>query len=352
MVRRLKADVLTELPPKRRQVIELPNGCDAVKRELAIVSDNEAQLDELRVAVELAKASDDPEIYKTAVRMLQDASQVAFTEMSQARHETALAKVPYMIQHLTDALQDGQKIVFFCHHRDVAQSVATGLRDAGFGTVMGTGDMPVTARQASVEAFQTDANTRAIVCTIAAMGTGHTLTASSHVVFGELDWVPGNVTQAEDRCHRIGQRGSVLVQHLVLEGSLDATMARTLVEKQEVIDKALDREPEPIIVPSRKPQAASQDANRDKIGEIAAKLVDEDVTAIQAALMMLANLNHDFAKDRNDMGFNKIDTTIGMSLAEGWKGTKRQAALGLKICQKYNRTQLGGTLTEIWERVK
>ena len=46
--------------------------------------------------------------------------------------------------------------------------------------------------------------------------------------------------QAEDRCHRIGQVESVLIQHLVFDGSLDARMAEILVEKMEIIGAALD----------------------------------------------------------------------------------------------------------------
>jgi SWI/SNF-related matrix-associated actin-dependent regulator 1 of chromatin subfamily A len=47
------------------------------------------------------------------------------------------------------------------------------------------------------------------------------LTAASYVLFAELDWRPAMVTQAEDRLHRIGQEESVLVQHVVFDGSLD-----------------------------------------------------------------------------------------------------------------------------------
>ena len=48
------------------------------------------------------------------------------------------------------------------------------------------------------------------------------------------------MSQAEDRCHRIGQTDSVLVQHLVIDGSIDARMTEVLVEKQRVLDAALD----------------------------------------------------------------------------------------------------------------
>jgi SNF2 family DNA or RNA helicase len=78
---------------------------------------------------------------------------------------------------------------------------------------------------------------------------GITLTASSHVVFAELDWHPGMVTQAEDRLHRLVQCDSVTVQHIVLDGSLDARVAPTILEKQRLIDTTLDDEIAPVVIP-------------------------------------------------------------------------------------------------------
>ena len=109
-----------------------------------------------------------------------------------------------------------------------------------YGVVIFTGKETPEERQAAVDRFQSDSATRVFVGSIAAAGVGITLTAASTCVFAELSWVPGEMSQAEDREHRIGQANSVLVQHLVLEGSLDAMMAETLVRKQEVIDRALD----------------------------------------------------------------------------------------------------------------
>jgi SWI/SNF-related matrix-associated actin-dependent regulator 1 of chromatin subfamily A len=105
-----------------------------------------------------------------------------------------------------------------------------------------TGLESIEARQRAVDSFQGDSEVRLFVGSIQASGLGITLTAASTVVFAELDWVPGNITQAEDRCHRIGQINSVLIQHVVLDGSIDATLAKTLVKKQEIIDRALDEE--------------------------------------------------------------------------------------------------------------
>lgn len=155
------------------------------------------------------------------------------------RHETALAKAPAVVSHLKDAMEGNRdKLIVFVHHKDVIDAMADAMQEVG--VVQVTGDTPMAARQDAVDAFQNDPEVRLFIGNIQAAGVGLTLTASSHVVFAELDWVPGNMTQAEDRAHRIGQKNAVLVQHLVLDGSLDARLARTLIEKQAVLDQALD----------------------------------------------------------------------------------------------------------------
>lgn len=238
MVRRLKADVLTELPAKRRQVIELPLGTAkaVVDAEAEAYEASQARLRGLRAAVAAAEASQDQSAYAEAVQALRQGEMAEFSTISQKRHEVALSKVPAVIDHLRDCVEQG-KVVVFAHHLDVVGAIHDAFPHQ---SVVVTGDTPVDQRQALVDAFQSDPECRLFIGNIKAAGVGLTLTASSHVVFAELDWTPANVSQAEDRCHRIGQRDSVLVQHLVLEGSLDASMARMLIQKQEVIDASLD----------------------------------------------------------------------------------------------------------------
>jgi SWI/SNF-related matrix-associated actin-dependent regulator of chromatin subfamily A-like protein 1 len=343
MVRRLKRDVLTELPPKRRQIIELPvNGSTkAVRDESAAWAARQDLIEDLRLAVELSKASDDPADYQEAVAALGEGLKTAFTEMSKLRHGTALAKVPHVTQHVIDAIDSSGKIVLFGHHKDVLYSIGGGLKEAGYKAVYLTGDMAGSDRQASVDAFQNDPTVQVIILTIGAGGVGITLTAASHVIFCELDWVPGNLSQAEDRCHRIGQENSVLVQHLVLEGSLDATIAQRIVAKQEVIDSALDRIHETIkaepIIPSDPPASAKK--SRDDLGKIAETLTAEEIIQIHQDLRILAGMC-DGARAKDGAGFNRFDARIGQDLAFAPTLTPRQAALGKQITRKY-RGQLG-----------
>jgi len=339
MIRRLKSEVLKELPPKRRQVIEMPDisGTRAVADENAAWEQREDLLNDLKVAVELSKASDDPEDYREAVADLREAAQAAFTEISKLRHATALAKLPYVIEHVREIILSGNKVVVFAHHHDVINRLH---EEFGVAAVKLTGKMSIKARQASVDRFQEDSDVMLFVGQTQAAGLGITLTAASHVVFAELDWVPGTITQAEDRLHRKGQEESVLVQHLVLEGSLDAHMAQVLVDKQEVLDAVLDNltntlEQEEPIFPTATVGATST-TSKQKIKKLAEKLTMSDVKLVHGAIEMLAGMC-DGAMAQDGHGFNKIDTMVGKSLAGMATLSKKQAAMGLRICQKYQK---------------
>ena len=241
MVRRLKAEVLSDLPAKRRQVLELPaNGNQSlVQEEREAFELHQSRAAELTALVEISQASENPADYQEAVETLRAEVGVAFSEISQLRHNTAVAKIPAVLEHVIQAVEGSGKVVVFAHHHDVVDGLRSGLEDAGIASVSLTGRDTIKARDEAVRSFQ-ESSVAVFIGSIQAAGVGLTLTAASHVVFAELDWVPGNMTQAEDRCHRIGQADSVLVQHVVLAGSLDAQMAHTLIAKQAVIDQALD----------------------------------------------------------------------------------------------------------------
>lgn len=338
MVRRLKKDVLTELPLKRRQVIEIPaNGCaKQVKEEKKVYEKHQGKITALQTAVELAKASDNEEDYNEAITSLKTAQLLAFTEISKKRHETALAKIPVIIEYLKNAT-DGQKIICFAHHKDVIAAIANEFAET---CVTLTGDTSMENRQAAVDRFQKDPNCTLFIGSITAAGVGITLTASSNVIFAELDWVPGNITQAEDRAHRIGQQNSVLIQHLVLEGSIDANMAKQLIEKQKIIDRALDtdhptKEIEQIkIMPAA--AISTRDISKAEIEKEAEEITDSEILLAHEKLKILASFC-DGAVERDGMGFNKFDSSLGKALASLPELTKKQAVLAQKMVKKYHR---------------
>ena len=329
MVRRLKEDVLKELPPKRRQIIALEPQTRAL-REL--------------LAKEKALLGDD---YEAAAAKLVDNGGVDFTELSEVRHQIALAKVPQCVEHIRETLESIQKVVVFCHHRDVANALFLAFADVG--AVKATGDLNVTDRQASVDRFQAREDCRVFVGSIKAAGVGITLTAASTVIFCEPDWTPGWVQQAEDRCHRIGQRDNVLVQHIVLDGSLDAWMVQMLVDKQAIADAALDEAGAPLIAPAPIALTASLPVAQRPVQAFPSNSMDELTTeqreAVHEALKRLAGVC-DGAFQLDGQGFNRLDASFGHDLAARSSLTQRQAAAGRKLAIKYQR-QIGPELISI-----
>ncbi len=329
MVRRLKKDVLKELPAKVRQIIDLPtNGSAAI-----IDAENQAwkRYENTIADLEKAKAKANSEEYAEAVEKLREAYQVAFGEMSKVRHETAVAKIPHVIKYLDNALETQSKIVFFAHHQDVIEAIKA---EYGDDAVVVYGPTKMEDRQVAIDAFQNDLKIKLFIGSIKAAGVGLTLTAASHVIFAELDWTPGNITQAEDRCHRISQHDSVLVQHLVFAGSLDSHMARTLVSKQKVADAALDTKTE------KSEMVRTAPVVDKSVSEPQSKLViiftNEQIEAIHTGLQNLAAMC-DGAQSVDSAGFNKLDTDFGKTLAASPFLSQKQAKYGLKMVNKYRR---------------
>jgi len=160
--------------------------------------------------------------------------------------ETALAKVPMIVDHINDLLEESEtrKIVLWTHHHAVMDAFHEAFAEI---SVVAGGRQSIEERHEAVRLFQTDPSIRVFIGSIMAMKEGVTLTAADMAVFAELRWVPGDVSQAEDRIHRIGQQAeSVLIQHVVLDGSIDANIAKTLTAKQQIIDKGLGSPTEPV----------------------------------------------------------------------------------------------------------
>jgi hypothetical protein len=238
-------------------------------------------------------------------------------------------------------LDQNGKVVVFAHHRDAIDRLVEEFADAG--AVKLYGGMTDQQKDAAVRAFQEDPACRVFVGGIKAAGVGLTLTASSHVVFVELDWVPGVVSQAEDRLHRIGQAESVLVQHLVLEGSLDARMVRTIVAKQDVADRALDKGLSRLEVEVELPVLQVTVGSVLDDGDAAGTGTppsEELRKLVHDGLKRLAGMDRDHATERNGMGFNKLDGQFGHALACRARLTDRMVPYAVKLCTKY-RGQLG-----------
>lgn len=212
MLRRMKEDVLTELPNKIFQTIYL-TASDKIKKLI----------------------TKEREVYQKESKEYERESILG--ALATCRRESGLAKVHLVTDHIENVLENKQKAVVFAYHRDVISSIMESCR--AYKPVAITGNTPARKRQEAVEVFKMDPECRLFVGQIEAAGTGidGLQDVCDTVLFAELSWVPGQMRQAIDRCHRIGQKNAVLVQFLVVAGSIDEEMARALGEKEKVIDE-------------------------------------------------------------------------------------------------------------------
>lgn len=243
MVRRLKKDVLKYLPPKRRQIIALPPEAakKAVQAELEFYNRNHEIIEEAVQKAQESQQAGDELSYKAAAAELQKGRNALLFEMGTLRRATAVAKIPFIIEYLEHALEQKDKVVFFAHHLDVINAVALHFKKI---CVAHHGSMSENQKQAARDRFQgshtipQDPKCKLFIGAIT-ISQGFDLTIADLCVMGELDWRPLIVTQAEDRLHRYTQLKSVQVVHLVFDGSLDATMVKKIVQKQEMIERSL-----------------------------------------------------------------------------------------------------------------
>jgi SWI/SNF-related matrix-associated actin-dependent regulator 1 of chromatin subfamily A len=345
MIRRRKDDVLTELPPKQRQVIvldprDVKNGAKAVKAEATALAKHEVQILKAQLKAELARLNSKE--YAQAVKELKAVTSESIGVIAEMRHKTALVKVPAVAEHVSELLDgdESQKITVWAHHKDVVAGLEEHLE--AYGVVKITGDVSMEDRDVAVEQFQNDPSVRVFIGSITAAGIGITLTAASMSVFAELSWVPGDVTQAEDRIHRIGQTESVLIQHIVLDESIDARLAKVLVSKQEVADQALDNQADPdddvtidLLVQAGSEPEPEQDSK--PVEEDTVQISDKEIKELQRKIRLLAGLDDDRAQEKNGVGFNKIDSEIGHILADAPKWTQRMASIARQLVNRYHR---------------
>ncbi len=153
-------------------------------------------------------------------------------KLNQARHALALAKVEATLEAVRERLEAGEKVVVFSSYSGVIERLSAELGDQA--RVI-TGATPAAQRQAAADAFQEDPGVRVLLGNLVAAGVGLTLTAGTHVVFNDLDWVPANHWQAEDRIYRIGQTRPAFVTYLVAEGTLDDYVAALLEQKARLV---------------------------------------------------------------------------------------------------------------------
>lgn len=150
----------------------------------------------------------------------------------------ACAKLEALLDIVEETIDSGQKIVIFCYHVFTLEYLDWALRKHKYNPALVYGAIDTQVREANVQAFQTIPECNIILGNYQTLGTGFNLTASSTIVEYELPWTAADETQAQDRCHRIGQHHPVNVIRLVTNHSYD-TVNEEIVDSKELLAESI-----------------------------------------------------------------------------------------------------------------
>lgn len=355
MLRRIKKDVLPELPEKTYQKIAIDKIDKATKKLLDV--EMQDLLDELEFA-----------------------SMPDFNKISKVRAELAKAKIPAMLEIVESYEDAGEPLVVYSDHR--APILELGKRD---GWEVIHGDVSDLERQTIVDRFQA-CELKGVGLTIKAGAEGVTLTRASNMLFVDRSWVPAKNLQCVDRICRIGQKAAgLIIKILTTEHPLDIRLEQILDHKTELIQRALDTS-----IAYQKPEnesgsnngvelvdetdeelarrlAAVNDAereadrqyHRERVESVLSreyervshvpepKLTEEKKKLLRSALEYMVGVC-DGARRKDGMGFNKPDSAIAhwMSIS-GLQSDKEYRVLE-RILVRYRNTQLSDEFEGIW----
>ena len=222
MIRRLKKEVMAELPDKIRQYHYVEPTDSEWKK---YVNTQNAFMVSLTGDAEGAKGSD------------------VLVALTKLRHMCGLMKVRATVEYVNQYLINNDRpILVFTHHKDVLAQIHEAMlnQDRALRVGLITGSVAAEKRQEVVEMFQ-GGHLDVVLATTPAAKEGLTLTAADTVVFVEREWSPSHEEQAEDRVNRIGQDAeTVWAVYLTVSGSIDEKFNNVIEEKRQVIKGILD----------------------------------------------------------------------------------------------------------------
>ena len=230
-IRRMKKDVLPDLPDKRREIIyvDMPDELFTTykKAEDELISFYR-EFKEWKKKAGLASESEDKNIHMTLL-----------SKLNYLRQIVGIAKAKQSLEIIQSFVDAGKKLIVFAHHLDVLNLIENYLKKEKILFVRVDGSVTGDKRQQAVDTFQTDDNVKIFLGGITAAGMGITLTAASDSLFIERMWTPSVEEQAEDRNHRIGTKTSVTAWYLTVVNTVDDKLAGIVESKRKVISALL-----------------------------------------------------------------------------------------------------------------
>lgn len=200
-IRRVKEQVTKDLPEKSRSYIYLNSSTKEYKKAFKNFLDL-------------------PQ--KEKIHKLEELRQIAANE-----------KLDDVKEWINNFQETERKLVVFAYHKEIQEKLIAAYPKSA-KIISGMSD---NERQDNIDLFMNDENCKIIICSLKAGSVGLTLTAASDVLFAEMDWCAANNTQAEDRCHRIGQKNNVNIWYLIAKNTIEEQILNVVSSKLSLYEQ-------------------------------------------------------------------------------------------------------------------
>lgn len=209
VLRRLKSDVLKELPPK----VETDIACPLTGEQEEYYKAHLALIKKSLMGTDVNKI--------TILTMLTKLRRICCDpSLEDSLYKGNSAKLEACMQLVDSAIKGGHKTLIFSQFTSMLDVIRAELLSRGITNYMLTGDTPKSERMKFVNRFNKD-ETQVFLISLRAGGTGLNLTGADVVIHYDPWWNISVMNQATDRAYRIGQNKSVQVYSLLLDGTLE-----------------------------------------------------------------------------------------------------------------------------------
>ena len=236
ILRRLKRDVLTDLPERTDQVLTV----EMSPRQAALYEERRRYF-----AGEIGRTIASSGISRASFELLQalmELRQIASVPEEKSNGSISSPKIELLMEYLLNAVRNGHKAVVFFNFLSGIELTARHLDREGIGYETMTG--ATRDRKGVVERFQNDDDCRVMLMTVKTGGVGLNLVAADTVFIAEPWWNKAAEEQAINRLHRIGQRNAVNCYYLVTAGTIEEKIRLLQKRKAALIDAVITSDSE------------------------------------------------------------------------------------------------------------
>jgi SNF2-related domain/Helicase conserved C-terminal domain/Bacterial SNF2 helicase associated len=235
ILRRMKRDVLKDLPPK----LEMVQYCELTDQQqdlyMQVLEKTRNEL--LEEAMLRGGKADQNAIFRALVRLRQVCNHPSLLgpELSGGLHESG--KFEALQDMLEAAIENGHRILVFSQFVEMLKIIKSWLERKNLKFEMLTGQTK--DRQGAVDRFNNDDSIPVFLVSLKAGGTGLNLTGADFVIHYDPWWNPAAEDQATDRVHRIGQTKNVFVYRLITRGTVEERIMKLKEQKRGLVDSII-----------------------------------------------------------------------------------------------------------------